>query len=469
LVPDRAIRQEIEYSVEFEALDEVRLLLPEQLMPSDDSPPLIRVSTTAGTILPMNGTGLTVGGQRRVRYQLPDPRLGQFAIVVEYPFNLPQVEGEVSSVKLPIVQSADCQFSETQLLVRGKGVGRARVNDEEWVPQDGRQPNAGWSTTQARTHVMLEMGTLAGSEGDGITVTRALVQSWLDTDGYNRSRAQYRIIAGEAEGVTVSLPKGVISDGIWWNQELLRPRISATNPSALQLSIPDSELDSESGLLTIDFHSDSDMPFDWSESHTLQWPSLPESVWIDQMIWEIILPADQHLFTTPAGYTPQDTWQRAGMTWQREPHDTFANLNQWIQNEEGPAEPREIAGGNSYRFLRLGPSRPLKFRTMRWWAIIFCGAGLTWIVGVILLKIPATRHVLTVPILATATLCTAIWYPTPVQLFLQPAILGIVLACMMVWIDSWARFRTNGAHRDASRVRAAIDFHWFRAGRSFGC
>jgi hypothetical protein len=73
---------------------------------------------------------------------------------------------------------------------------------------------------------------------------------------------------------------------------------------------------------------------------------------------------------------------------------------------------------------------------MKWWTLMFSGAGVTWMIGLVLVKVRFTRNLLTVPVIAIAVTAIALWYPAPVELFLQPSLLGVALALIMAWIDS---------------------------------
>jgi len=88
----------------------------------------------------------------------------------------------------------------------------------------------------------------------------------------------------------------------------------------------------------------------------------------------------------------------------------------------------ENARGNVYTFTCFGPPRTLAFSSMSQWAIVFLGAGLSLGIGLVLLYIPITRHVLTILVVAFAIAVAGLWSSEPVELLLQPAALGLALA-----------------------------------------
>ena len=77
--------------------------------------------------------------------------------------------------------------------------------------------------------------------------------------------------------------------------------------------------------------------------------------------------------------------------------------------------------------------------------IVLLGAGLALMLGVTLLKIPATRNILTLLVLGFLTALAGLWYPAPVEVLLQPALLGLTLACLAVLIDTLVKRRAPAA------------------------
>ena len=71
--------------------------------------------------------------------------------------------------------------------------------------------------------------------------------------------------------------------------------------------------------------------------------------------------------------------------------------------------------------------------------VVGCGAGLALLLGFVLIRIPATRHVLTFLVVGFAMALTALWYAEPVKVLLQPAILGAAMAVIAAMIDRVGR------------------------------
>jgi hypothetical protein len=97
------------------------------------------------------------------------------------------------------------------------------------------------------------------------------------------------------------------------------------------------------------------------------------------------------------------------------------------------------AEGNVYSVSCFGSPQPLVFWTMSRSAVVGCGAGLALLLGFVLIRIPATRHVLTFFVIGFAMSLTALWFAEPVKVLLQPAILGTAMAVVAAIIDRVGR------------------------------
>lgn len=66
-------------------------------------------------------------------------------------------------------------------------------------------------------------------------------------------------------------------------------------------------------------------------------------------------------------------------------------------------------------------------------------AGLALLLGFVLIRIPATRHVLTFLVVGFVMSLMALWFAEPVKVLLQPAILGAAMAVIAALIDRVGR------------------------------
>ena len=69
-------------------------------------------------------------------------------------------------------------------------------------------------------------------------------------------------------------------------------------------------------------------------------------------------------------------------------------------------------------------------------AIVLIGAGLALVLGLVLVKVPVSRSVLTLLLIGFGMSAAGMWFPGPMLLLVQPAGLGLLLAVAAACIDS---------------------------------
>ena len=79
-------------------------------------------------------------------------------------------------------------------------------------------------------------------------------------------------------------------------------------------------------------------------------------------------------------------------------------------------------------------------------AIVMTGTGLALAIGLILLRVPATRHVLTLLVVTFAVSVIGLWHLESLQLLAQPAAFGLLLAVAGTLIDVRARQRLKSSY-----------------------
>ena len=440
--------QRISYDVAYKPLSEVRLLVPQSLVNrvrfyiNDNVASDEDWSQNVGT--PFTPEWVENEDQilRGVNVPLLGSQIGKINVVARYSVDLSQklASGRELPVTLPLIQSSDVDnYSSIRFRYKVRDQIEVGVVGELWQQQPSLVDTTIWTTTEPNAEIPLTLNRSTSHSVQEYSVSKVLIQTVFKQDGIAVSQARYRL-DGQVSTVVIGFPPDIAWTNIRWDQEILsRDKILETAPGShkYRLTVSDSPQPGEH-LLTINFRSESAVPADWSRLHRFSAPSFSSGVWVAQTVWEVVLDEGQHLFTNPHSFTPQFRWKRNAIFWWRSPTEQYANLNDWIGDVEEPDEHGEFSQdhSNSYQFSRFGPTHSIEFRSMSRGYVVLLGAGLAWLAGIVLLKIPATRSVITLLTAVFAVALLGLWHSAPIQLLLQPAILGLLLAIAMVLIES---------------------------------
>lgn len=455
--------QRISYEIAFEALNQIRLMVPRTI--TDRMKIHLREASGNSKQLTPIFTGLEIDQLRQYRLQFDQPQLGKIDVLVEFEMDRPNDSGsdELAVVNVPIAQSSDSDFASTRVKWKTGEKFTATLEDNSWkpeLPELSAGKTSLWKVTGAKNAVAVKISSTAESVLQDFTVHSALFRTVM-TEGPWRTQAVFELDRDVRE-VSLFLPSEISPQDfqVWWNRKRISPT-TKTSPSGeieLRLKLPhsrdrakkpdSSDVKEESRLqLWIDYSSKLSTRFRGSNEHRVVVPNFAPTVWVAQTIWEIVLPPDQHLFTTPHDYATQFHWARSFVFWSRVSNyrddRVKAELNIAAPRPEDmrPSEIQltEQAEGNVYAVSCFGPPQPLSFWTMSRSAVVGCGAGLALFLGFLLIRIPATRHVLTFFVIGFAMSLTALWFAEPVKVLLQPAILGAAMAVVAAVIDRVGR------------------------------
>jgi hypothetical protein len=436
------VRQTVVYDVAYERLSQLRFAIPEGV-PSEQLRFFSR--TPAGPKeLPAQVAPATGRSPAEIRVTLAAPVMGRFEVEVGYalPREAPGPDPrETRLPMIPLLQSNDVVYSSTRFSCRDASGRDANVEGEGWARQLDADGRPVWVLPEARAQVAVRVAHLAGAP-HGALVSRALVRTRLSSDGTSQNWAQYRVAEGISE-LSVMFPPHLKAVGFWWNRDPKRVEPAGSSADGTTwYDIDVSDRAAGERLLTIEFLAKSAPPGRLSPDCTLEAPWLSDDDSPAQVRWQVELPHHQHLFTEPAGFTPEYRWRAGRLFFSRRPEWSPADLEQWIGAAAGPAI-AAAGDGNRYVFGAFGPPPPLAFHAMSQSAIVLIGAGTALFLGLVLVKWPATRHVVTLLTAAFVVALLGVWFAAPVQVLLQPAALGVVLAMIAAAIDGYVKRRAR--------------------------
>ena len=179
-------------------------------------------------------------------------------------------------------------------------------------------------------------------------------------------------------------------------------------------------------------------PLALATSLALEFPTFAESIWVNESDWEVLLPAGQHLLVYPHGLTPRFSWQRRGVIWHRLADASY--LQERRAMWAGAAGEQSLVGDQlGYPFRTYGRLVRVEMWTMSQSLILLVGAGTSLLLGFWFWSFPQTRNMLSIMLLAFLFSLASLWYLEAIQLLLQPALIGLLLAGLASLLDS--RFR----------------------------
>lgn len=442
------LTQRVGYDVTYERLPQVRLTVPRDL-PQER----FRFFVDRTVELPAEWTD-GPGQTRQVRLVLPEPKIGRFEIQAQFFIRVADdtaLDGD-ATVSIPILQSADEPFHHTRVVLAREDWYEASSATEQWKPQPLRPEAWTWQTDGARPEFGLRIARSGGHANGTASVTRGLVTAVFGQEGRAMVRAQFRI-AARSNSLSVILPTTSESPQFYWDKTPLTLAVAATEVPAgsrkYSLHLPEVRGDATDHLLTIDYVLPNGARASLPNAIELQSPQLPQCAWDAQVVWQAAVLPDQHLLTYPSSATPMFTWRRQGLFWYRISDPDPSQLRTWISANSGPEPDTAVdlsspqLASNLYTFSQIGAPRTLTFRTLSSPMVVLFGAGVSFVFGFILRLVRVLRHVLTALTAGLILALIGLWNSAPLELLMQPMVVGLLFPITAVLFESWAR-RTYG-------------------------
>lgn len=439
--------QHLMYDVAYERLSQIRLTVPTsievgniQFVANRDDE---EVEFTPELLQSPAGTG------QQIQLQLGEALLGHFEIQARFAIPFPK-DSEIDSatVSLPILTSLDGAFLQTRVtLVQPDWFDAEPLSVETWHPQLNRREAWKWMAVGEQSDLRLKL-TRSTRVNETGNVSAALIRVALDGTGDGAVRAQFRVTT-RASSLTVLLPGTAKSPTFYWGQKRVPERECVESPAGshrYQIQLPE-QFDGPSQpqlLLTVDYQDDCGSTMGWSNRLELRSPQILNCSW-SEVIWQTILPTDQHLFTYPRSASPMFRWERVGLVWSRVSDPNSDRLQRWIAAGTSGVPTTENLlserNGNLYTFSQFDSPKTLVFQTMNSPMVLLIGAGFSLVVGFIMIRLVVLRHVLTLLLMGLIIATVGLWYSAPLELLIQPMIAGLIFPAAAVFLDGWIRRR----------------------------
>ena len=437
------VQQLFDYQVRYEPIEQVRLVAPTELLTADglrlDMLPAVTSDAAAAddpiTIpLPFRLGEVPEADDSRMEaiVDLPRPWLGDFRIRVSYDLTGGVRDFEFSEViEAGLLTPLDVpQTSHTFVARAESGLPLALAPDRNgWsVVADGDASNDTLRLTTDTTapNVALAQRRKETQTVAGPLLRRSWLQSWV-TPTQIQQRAVFQFDS-QSDVATVDLPLHVVSDSVevYLDGQPLRD----VERTERQLLVP---LPTATATATATHRHTLEVRYFDTPAEglgTLAWQ--PARLVADQAMsesyWQVVLPATQHLWETPAGFAPAMRWATEAGYWGRQPRLDTEKLQKWAGAVDRSAP---SAAEHSYLFSSYGPLQPDQMTAIqsvdRRTAVVGCSLVLL-VVGLALIYVPWLRRPACLYVLTLAAVAVGVLYPGPFLLVAQAGLLGLILA-----------------------------------------
>ena len=182
---------------------------------------------------------------------------------------------------------------------------------------------------------------------------------------------------------------------------------------------------------------------------------LGDDIAIGEVVWQVGMPESEHLLANPRDYVPRFEWKLDRGFWSRRTVASLEDVRGWFGADLTPVRP-EMDNGHHYVFSRKGSLGPLQFSLIAKSLVVLVGAGMAILLGFTFANglIPHPRYVL--PGLVVVALLLWAFFPRQIQIFIQPAILGLVLVGIALIAERVLQQRQDRLNATAST--SAVDF-----------
>lgn len=459
------VAQRMQFSVDYEPLSKLRLLVPRQL--AENLGVLYNDQTALSKVVVPGG--LESDPRAAVRVLLPQPRTGEFALVVRYSIDLPvdpsgDNRGEGLQLTVPLIIPDETTVTATRLRLKGDQTRTLDVAGTQFQPGPA---TADWNTflaSGAFPNAALRTGALNRRASGAMVIERLWAQTrldpsglvagqmWMRVDGATRVfpltvPAQVELLEAQWNGVSLDLPRAFGKDST---------TTAESADAALDLVLGDSA--TSSGLLT----------FVWQQSGLSRpgllrqpdflFPAPEAGIPIRESAWEMILPQGQHLLTPPDGYGGRFRWFWSATHFHRVVLPEFRSPGEWLAAglrfsvQPGAASVDRttltstdivrindsLSSGddeNRYVFTRIGGLEASSVGTISFAMLVLAGAGAAWMAGLVLVKLPAARNAVVILSVGLVVVSIGLVFPASFALLAQPALAGLMLAVLMAGLE----------------------------------
>ncbi|MBA4106210.1 MAG: hypothetical protein C0485_10665 [Pirellula sp.] len=457
------VEQRLQYDVSYQPTRELSAAVATELLANEglqlllDGKPL---ASSAIEILPLAPSAVgTADGDLRLLVRLPRPAVGRIVLQIRssYPLSESQRLGQ-TKITIPLATPAQPTTARATI---SSPAGEARVTlwaegqNELWrstAPEatgvGGQQQPALLTATASKpvSELPLRLEAALGAEPLDLRAEATWIQTWI-VGGQRQDRYVYRFRTS-APQVDVALPDDFVGRPL---EVKLDGQTIPANISGSLLSVALPPIESPQAH-TLELRRQAQQRLAVAAGVGAEFPKLEHVQGSCPVYWQLIVPRDMAVVTTPEGMNGEYRLGWREWNWGRQPTQSQADLEQWTAALAAPTIP---ASANEYLFSAFDAPAHASVRLVRRaWLIIAAGAG-ALVIGLVALytNLGRTAGFWLAAIIAAAAALAA--YPEAAVLLVQAIFLGgafTIVSLATRWLLADVRIRRSSQPSPASSV-----------------
>ena len=151
-------------------------------------------------------------------------------------------------------------------------------------------------------------------------------------------------------------------------------------------------------------------------------------MWVDETTWQVIVVGQQLLLDFDNDYSARYRWERNEFMWHRKSDSVLGFRNLVASN-----------ASRSYTVGRLGSNVPLVIHTTHRSMNFLAGAGIALLLGFVLFRLTIGNGLAFIGFIAVVMALASVVWPVPVEVLVQPAIVGMTLGLAAAGIERFTQ------------------------------
>ena len=457
------VEQRLQYDVSYQPASELSAAVATELLANEglqvllDGKPL---ASSAIDILPLAPAAAGAAeGDLRLLVRLPRPAVGRFVLQIRssYPLSESQRQGQ-AKIAIPLATPSQPTTARATI---SSPAGQDRVmlwaegQNEPWrstAPEatgvGGQQQPAVMEAAASKpvNELALRLEAALGAEPLDLRAEATWIQTWI-VGGQRQDRYVYRFRTS-APQVDVTLPEDFVGRPL---EVKLDGQTIPANINGRLLSVALTPIESSQGH-TLELRRQTQQRLAVAAGLGAEFPMLEDVHGSCPVYWQLIVPRDMAVVTTPEGMNGEYRLGWREWSWGRQPTQSQADLERWTAALAAPAIP---ASANEYLYSAFdAPARASVRLVRRAWLIIGAGAG-ALVIGLVALytNLGRTAGFWLAAIIAAAGSLAA--YPEAAVLLVQAIFLGgafTIVSLATRWLLADVRIRRSSQPSPASSV-----------------